>query len=154
MTDESSTVIERQIHIAARPETIFPFFTDPLKLLQWIGQEATLEARPGGVFRIVMIGGDTVVGQFVEVVPYSRIVFTWGREGDDHAMPPGSTTVEVSLIPDDNGTLVRLRHSGLPDEFQEMHARGWEYYLARLRAIALGEDPGPDVMASPTVKNG
>jgi uncharacterized protein YndB with AHSA1/START domain len=150
VTDEASTVVEREIHIAARPETVFAFFTDPLKLLQWIGKEATVEARPGGMFRIDMNGRDIVRGQFVEVTPYSRIVFTWGYENDRHAMPPGSTTVEVSLIPDGDGTLVRLRHSELPENAREAHETGWAHYLLRLRAVAEGEDPGPDSMAEPT----
>jgi len=152
VTDADTPFIEREIYIAARPETIFAFFTDPAKLLQWIGVEATLEAKPGGVLRIDMNGRDVVaLGQFVEVTPYSRIVFTWGYEGDDHGVPPGSSTVEITLTPDGEGALLRLRHSGLPTKANAMHLQGWEHYLSRLRAIAIGEDPGPDPLATPTV---
>ena len=34
----------------ARPETIFPLFTDPAKLTRWKGRSATLDPRPGGTY--------------------------------------------------------------------------------------------------------
>ena len=81
-------------------------------------------------------------------MPHSRVVFTWGWEGDS-AVPPGSSTVEVSLIPDGDGTVVRLRHSGLPTaELRTRHAEGWEHFLARLAEAGAGRDPGPDPWVS------
>jgi uncharacterized protein YndB with AHSA1/START domain len=35
-------------------------------------------------------------GQYIEVVPHSRIVFSFGWEGDE-GVPPGSSTVEITL---------------------------------------------------------
>lgn len=50
MTTEQSEGLERQVRIAARPETIFVFFVDPQKMLQWKGIEAELDPRPGVSF--------------------------------------------------------------------------------------------------------
>lgn len=61
-----------------------------------------------------------------------------------HAIPPGSTRVEVTLEPEGDGTLVRLRHFDLPEQAREMHGQGWELYLGRLGIAAAGGDPGPD----------
>ncbi len=47
MTDDD--VVEVSVHIAAAPETVFPYFTDPGRYVQWMGGGATLEPVPGGV---------------------------------------------------------------------------------------------------------
>jgi hypothetical protein len=52
--------------------------------------------------------------------------------------------VEVSLTPDGEGTIVRLAHRRLPGGAAEQHRRGWGHYLARLAAVAAGDNPGPD----------
>ena len=135
-------VLEREVRIAARPETIFSFFTDPVKLVRWKGMKAELNPRPGGVYRVNINGRDVAKGEYLEIVPYSRIVFTWGWENS--ALPPGSSTVEITLTPDGAETVVRLRHLGLPSEHYELHANGWDHYLPRLVVAAKGGDPGPD----------
>jgi hypothetical protein len=49
---DDSTVVTRTIHIAAKPETVFAFFIDPVKMRQWKGISATLNPQPGGQFRV------------------------------------------------------------------------------------------------------
>jgi uncharacterized protein YndB with AHSA1/START domain len=142
---------------------VFGYFTDPARLVQWMGAEATLDPRPGGVFRIVFhptaeaatfianasgtgheLDTNAVLGEFVEVDPHDRIVFTWGYERELFAMPPQSTAVEVSLTPLGDQTVVRLVHRGLPEAATEFHRAGWDHYLPRLATVAAGGDPGPD----------
>ena len=149
MTNEGRTsteagVVVREIRIEATPETIFPFFTDPEKMLRWMGVSADLDPRPGGLYHCDVNGNDVARGEYVSIEPPHRIVFTWGWEGDGHPVPPGSSTVEVTLTPDGEGTLVRLTHSDLPEPTQGQHAEGWEHYLARLAVAAAGGDAGRD----------
>ena len=59
-------------------------------------------------------------------------------------VPPGSTTVEITLELDGDATLVRLVHRDLPEDSRGPHAHGWETYLGRLAIRANGGDPGPD----------
>ena len=142
---ETTDVVERVIHIEARPETVYGFFVDPGKMVLWKGISAELDPRPGGIYRVDVTNGNVVRGEYVELTPYTRVVFTWGWEAEGSPLAPGSTTVEVTLIPDGGGTLVRLRHSGLPTpELQASHAAGWDHFLERLDAAASGRDPGPD----------
>jgi uncharacterized protein YndB with AHSA1/START domain len=137
-------VLEVSVHISARPETVFPYFTDPDRYVQWMGSVAVLEPFAGGVYRVGMRDGVEAVGTFVEVEFPHRVVFTWGWT-DQFAVAPGSTRVEVTLAEEDGGTRVVLRHSGLPtDELREHHRSGWEAYLGRLAVRAAGHDPGPD----------
>ena len=147
MTDPD--VLEVSVHIKARPETVFGYFTDPVKYAQWMGSAVTIEAAPGGRYRVRMRDGVEVSGQFVEVDEPRRIVFTWGWS-HDLAVAPGSTRVEVSLTEDGEGTILVLRHLGLPDAAQREHHRdGWRVYLDRLAVRAAGGDPGPDPNANP-----
>ena len=48
-----TSVVEHQVTVAARPEVLFGYFTDPAMMVRWMGSEATLDPRPGGVCRIV-----------------------------------------------------------------------------------------------------
>lgn len=137
-----NVVVERQIK--ARPETVFSFFTDRDRWLSWQGVEAEIDPRPGGVFRMNVRGDGWASGVFIEVLPYHRIVFTWGWEGPDSPVPPGSSTVEVTLEPQGDKTILRLVHSGLPLPAVDLHRDGWNHYLDRLTIRAAGGDPGPD----------
>ena len=145
---QDSDLLEKEVRIAARPETIFPFFTDPEKMMRWKGVSVTLDPRPGGIYRVDMNGENMARGEYLELVPYSGIVFSWGWEGEGSPVPPGTTTVEVSLIPDGDETIVRLRHSGLPSDQRDVHAEGWTHYMARLASAAGGQDSGPDPWAA------
>jgi len=143
MTTERTATVEREIRIAARPEIVFGLLTDAEQLVRWQGVEAELDPTPGGVYRVKLNTlGQTAAGRFVEVIPYSRIVFTWGWEPPTFPIPPGSTTVEITLRPEGGGTLVQLRHSGLPDvpEVADTHGAGWQHYLERLAMLAEGRD--------------
>ena len=89
-------VVEVTVHIAAQPETVFPYFTDPARYVQWMGAEATLDPAPGGIYRVRMRDGVQAAGEFVEVDPPHRLVFTWGWT-HDLAVAPGTTRVVVTL---------------------------------------------------------
>jgi uncharacterized protein YndB with AHSA1/START domain len=122
-----------------------------------MGSQATLDPRPGGVCRIAMerdVGATAISGEFVEVVPFSRVVFTWGWELEVFRLPPASTRVEVSFEPEGDDTVVRLVHSELPSAAVEMHVAGWQHYFERLKIAAPGGDPGPDAWVAPGVDFG
>jgi uncharacterized protein YndB with AHSA1/START domain len=136
--------LEREIVIDASPETIFGFLTDAAKHTQWEGTVAELDPRPGGIYRVAVAGEYVAAGEFVEVVPYERVVITFGWDMPDNPIRPGSTRVEYTLVPEGTKTRLRLRHSGLPDDAVEMHIHGWDHYLARLAIVAAGGDAGPD----------
>ena len=144
MTQSETDTVEREVRIAARPETIFPFFIDPEKMMRWKGISVELDPRPGGIFRVNVTGRDIARGEYVEVVPHRRVVFIWGWEAEGNPVPPGSSTIEVTLTPDGDETVVRLRHLGLPAPAREPHGVGWEHYLERLAIAAQGGEPGPD----------
>jgi uncharacterized protein YndB with AHSA1/START domain len=143
-------VVEVERRIGAAPETVFSYFTDAERYRLWQGVDAELDPRPGGSFRVAMTGhsGQIVRGEYLEVDAPRRVVFTWGYEGNA-GLVPGDSTVEVVLEPDGDGTLLRMRHSGLPSETAcQFHLWGWDLSLDRLAAVAQGGDPGTNPFAA------
>jgi uncharacterized protein YndB with AHSA1/START domain len=145
---EGGRVVEIERRIEAPRGEVFVYLTDPDKYTEWMGMAADLDPRPGGVYRVKMSSDMVALGEYVEVDPPSRVVFTWGWEGNE-AVPPGSTTVEITLREDSNGTIVSLRHSGFTtDEAAASHREGWPMYVERLSVAATGDDTGPDPTAT------
>jgi uncharacterized protein YndB with AHSA1/START domain len=135
-------VIEREIFIAAPPETVFGLLVDPVLMAQWLGLPHALEAHPGGAFRVEMSSGHVARGVYTEVTPFRRVAFTWGWETQNPALAalkPGTSLVEIELEAKEAGTLLRFRHSGLPEDLETMHRERWSFYLDRLRAAACGQ---------------
>ncbi|MBV8386016.1 MAG: SRPBCC domain-containing protein, partial [Acidimicrobiia bacterium] len=63
------TVVEVERRIAAPPEIVFSYFTDPDRYRIWQGVDADLDPRPGGLFRVRMTGRSRHIatGEYVEV---------------------------------------------------------------------------------------
>ncbi len=123
-------VIERRI--SAPPVTVDKYLTESEKWSLWQGVTASLDARPGGIFAMSMADGATARGQFVELIPDSRVVFTWGWV-DRPGIPPGSTTVEIDLSPDGDNTILVLTHRAVPTDEIALHKMGWAHYPAAAR---------------------
>jgi uncharacterized protein YndB with AHSA1/START domain len=136
--------VRREVQIAAPPATVFAFLTDPEKILRWMGTEATTEPHIGGLYLVNVSGKDIARGRFTEVIPVHRLAYSFGWEGRE-TTPPGSGLIEIDLIDQESGTLLRMTHSGLPDaEACASHEQGWTHYLGRLAVAAAGGDPGRD----------
>ena len=138
-----TTTYERTLSIDASPETVWGFLVDPEKLMRWKGIDAELDPRPGGIYRCVVIPGHIARGEFVEVDEPNRLVFTWGWDGNDN-VPPGSSTIEIELASDGDGTSLRFVHQLATAEAAASHKAGWDHYLPRLEIAAAGGDPGED----------
>jgi uncharacterized protein YndB with AHSA1/START domain len=133
--------VERTINAPA--EAVFDAWTSTDVLRRWWSPGpdwetpiAEADAREGGSLRIVMRSPDGEEfgghGEFVEVIPGKRLVFTWTWDG--HQGHGGSQLVEVEF--DDRGdgtTTVVVTNRGLTDEAAgESHREGWEGSLANL----------------------
>jgi uncharacterized protein YndB with AHSA1/START domain len=133
---------------AASPEAVYRAHTDPKLIQKWLlGPEGWTmpvcisETKPGGKIRYEWTngkgGGFHLTGEYVELVPHSRIVhvermFLPDRTADNH--------VETRFDADETGTLMTLRMT-LPDE-QTRRAmlktgmeRGMEESYARLEGM-------------------
>jgi uncharacterized protein YndB with AHSA1/START domain len=88
-----------------------------------------------GRFRIHADREHVAAGEYLEVEPPLRLVMSWRWETDTQ-LPPGSSVVEITLAPHGAGTLLCLRHTGLPSSGQRAsHTQGWKNYTGKLRAL-------------------
>lgn len=138
---EALRTIEQTTRIAASPETVWKFWTDPVLLAEWFGTRATADPRPGGTLTAMVSESGTMIGEFVELDPPHRLVFTfgWSRCSPGTPLAPGSTLVEVTLTADGPDTIVRLRHSQMPDTHERSHRDGWAICVGKrlVDAVAL-----------------
>src|SRR5437588_11110542 len=117
-------VVRRETHIPAPPAAVFALLTDPEKILRWMGTEAQVDPRPGGLYLVNVTGARTARGSFREVVPVHRLAYSFGWDSDE-AVSPGSSLIEIDLIEQLNGTLLCFTHTGLPNAEQcAGHAEG------------------------------
>ncbi|MGH8144653.1 MAG: SRPBCC family protein [Steroidobacteraceae bacterium] len=143
-------IVRRETHIPAPPAAVFALLTDPEKILRWMGTHAQVEPQPGGLYLVNVAGARVARGSFREVVPVHRLAYSFGWDGSA-AVPPGSSLIEIDLIEQPDGTLLRLTHTGLPSaEECASHAEGWDHYLGRLAEASAGRDAGPDPWHSRT----
>ncbi len=135
----------KEITIQASPATIFPYLVDPAQLIRWMGTEAKLVPEPHGEYRVLCGGENPAAGEFIEVVPNERVIFSFGWDVPNHPIPAGSSEVVITLTPSGDSTVLRLTHRGLPENANTDHDKGWSYYLDRLEKVLRGTDPGPDL---------
>ena len=74
-------MISASVRIAASPEAVFPYFTDPRLIVTWIGERADLDARPGGTFALDF-SGTAARGSYVTVDP----PIGWSSPGESPMM--------------------------------------------------------------------
>jgi uncharacterized protein YndB with AHSA1/START domain len=128
-------VIELQRRFRAPPERVFRALTQPAALREWwcpsgwLAGEIEFDLRIGGTYRIAMrrgIRGDMVAvsGEFIDIKPPERLVYTWRWEGAFPDMPPTLVTIELRGSPDE--TVLTLRHDNFADlGRREQHRTGW-----------------------------
>ncbi|MGE0602123.1 MAG: SRPBCC domain-containing protein [Dehalococcoidia bacterium] len=137
----TQSAIERELHIEASPAIVYSYLTDPAKMAMWMGREVRAEARPGGALEIDYNLMDRMRGEYLEVVPNSRVVFSWGWSSLGDQTPPGASRVEVTLTPEGSGTRLRLVHYGLVGAEAESHSQGWDLFLGYLAEAAQSGKP-------------
>ena len=86
---------ETTVDVNAPVQEVFRHLTDPVAMIRWMGQHATLEPAPGGAFE-VDINGVPGRGRYLEIDPPRRLLISWGHAGSE-TLPPGASTVEITL---------------------------------------------------------
>jgi uncharacterized protein YndB with AHSA1/START domain len=127
--------VELTVHIAAPPEAVWELWTVPERICEWWGIKAQLDPTPGGIMRVTLAVGGVMAGRYVELDQPHRLVFRFGWEATPGApaVSPESSTVEVLLEAHEDGTLLTLRHYGLPvGEPEVQHRDGWTHFLVGL----------------------
>ena len=148
MSREHDLVIERTF--AAAQARVFEAWTSPEVLRRWWGAgpdwtspAVEIDLRPGGRYRLSMQDPSGVVrsvgGEYVEVDPPRRLVYTWTWESHG-AENDAATLVTVEFREVTPGqTAVILTHTGFADgDRRDLHREGWELCIANLATRVLG----------------
>jgi uncharacterized protein YndB with AHSA1/START domain len=142
-SDKPSLEIKRLIK--APRDRVYAAWTDPAQLKQWFGPESVqtreliAEARVGGEFHWELTNAEgermTCRGEYRELQPDKKIVFTWQWE-DDETWKNHVSIVTVELDDRAGGTELRLTHEQLPnEESRDGHTRGWNSALDKLEKL-------------------
>ncbi len=128
--------------IKAPRDQVYAAWTDLEQLKQWFGPENVqtraliADARVGGEFRWDLTNSEgeemTMIGEYRELQPGRKIVFTWQWQ-DDEDWENHISVVTVELDDAGGGTELRLTHEQLPnEESRDGHTRGWDSALDKL----------------------
>jgi uncharacterized protein YndB with AHSA1/START domain len=131
--------------IKAPRDRVYAAWTDPAQLKQWFGpekvqtDELVADIRAGGKYQwdVTTPEGEkmTCRGEYRELQPGRKIVFTW-RWDDDEDWENHTSIVTIELSDHADGTEIRLTHEQLPNEDScKGHTRGWNSALDKLENV-------------------
>lgn len=150
-TTSDDTVEIRQL-VDASVETVFEAWTEPEHVKKWWSPSETttctlceIDLRVGGRYRLDMHDAADqstckVNGQFREISPPNRLVYTWNAETHQGTVTNSLVTVEF-YRKGRRQTEVVLRHSSLPDTpIRHGHRQTWEQMLTSFSEYAGNAD--------------
>ncbi len=118
------------VHIPAKPEAIYKAWLDSQQHSDMTGGKAQCSQEVGGDFSA---WDGYISGHNKELIPNQRIVQSW-RTAEFLPEDEDSELI-VELVPDEEGSLVTLRHQHIPDSQQADYEAGWhEHYFDPMKA--------------------
>jgi uncharacterized protein YndB with AHSA1/START domain len=149
MKDETAekTSLEIVRFINVPTDRVYDAWTDPAQLRQWFGPENvrtrkfTADVRVGGNYRWDLTSPEgeemSAFGEYKELVPGKKIVFTWQWDNDE-AWENRTSVVTIELVESRGGTELRLKHEKLPsEESRDGHNEGWNSLVDKLEQFLV-----------------
>ena len=135
--------------IPASAQEIYDAWLDSLAHSEMTGGPATMSDEVGAE---VSAWGGYITGRNLELVPGARIVQSWRTSefADEHE----DSIVTVTLEEVDDGTLVTLEHSNVPDEQKSYEEGGWQsnYFEPMAVYFAADDDETIETPETPAAK--
>ena len=142
MAEAEKFSLEIKRFIKAPRDRVYAAWTDPAQLKKWFGPENVktrdliADVRVGGRFRWDCTNPEgkevTITGEYRELQPGRKIVFTWRFEGDED-WKDHSSLVTVEFLDREGGTEIHLTHENLPTQpSRDDHEQGWNSALDKL----------------------
>ncbi|HEX6146999.1 MAG TPA: SRPBCC domain-containing protein [Acidimicrobiia bacterium] len=119
--------------LPASSSTVFAHLTMDDLLAAWWPDGADTDPTPGGRMHLWWDGpGWHLRGEYLEVEPPERLVYTWKWDHDD--LPERRVVMTLSVA-GSGTTRVDIEHDAGSDEERQSHAEGWEFFLGQLREL-------------------
>ena len=147
----STTLNIRRVFNAPR-ERLFQAWIDPKRMTEWfchakpelVGQLVVMDVRPGGRHGFDIAGADGKVfkvrGEYLEIKPPGKLVFTWRWETEPEY---GDTLVTLEFVDlGDKSELIMTHERFANSAARDKHNLGWAYCLDSLQRLV--EKSGKD----------
>jgi len=143
MTPGSDTVVVDYV-LHTSPEGVWKAWTDPACVRQWFGSDpngnvlqARLDVRVGGSFEVTFKDSSgmehTCFGVYTEVMPCSKLQFTWAWQNE----PGVESHVTVVFEPVDDDTRMHFIHAGVGTASAHNYSEGWRSTFEKLDRMLL-----------------
>jgi activator of HSP90 ATPase len=115
----------KTFRINTEPSDVYAAFTNPTTIGLWSGYPAVMSAEPETEFSLW--GGD-ITGKNLEFITDRKVVQEW-YFGDQSER----SIVTITIVPDREGSVVKVEQTNIPDDDYPGIAEGWrEYYIGAI----------------------
>lgn len=121
----NNNFLEKEIWINAPIERVFACFTEEKAMLSWHGKAVELNPVPGGIYKVEFENGTTILGEYKEVLPPHRLVYTASYETVE-------SEISIDFFPEKGGTRLTLKQVFQPVQDISSFDGGWDYFLGLL----------------------
>jgi uncharacterized protein YndB with AHSA1/START domain len=127
-------------------DDLWAAITDPVRLARWHGRVEG-DLRPGGEFRLYIESNDIESTGRVEACEPPRRLRVTNRETDEsyrkgQGVPPFDASLEATLTPDGDQTILVLEVRGMPLDVIAFYGAGWQIHAESLAAHVAGHEQG------------
>ena len=124
--------LELERNFKASSEKIYNIWIDQSQISLWFGVDVEIEPKVGGKLRFIFDKEkDITTGVYKELVPFSKVSFTWNSMCNGESTGETLVSVFIESI-SDSTSKIRLEHSGFDNEkMKNTHIEGWMDYFGK-----------------------
>ena len=143
---DGSGVVRIEDRFPTSVDDLWAALTDPARLARWYGQ-VDGDLRLGGTFRTYVVASELEATGRVEACEAPRHLLVRTRETDEsyrrgQGVPPFDQTVEATLTPDGEESVLEVEVRGLPLDKVAFYGAGWQIHVEHLADHLVGRDQG------------
>lgn len=146
MQNQANSTLKISHYFSQSPEKVWQAWTDPKLVKSWFGSDpngtvldASLDVRPGGAFEVNFQNADgtqfTSIGEYKEIEPYQKLVFSWGWKD----RPDVIESISIVFQAEQNGTTMFFEHANIDPTTTHGYENGWKSTFEKLERTLKAE---------------